>query len=525
MSDKINSKKICNIDDDETIDIIAISDGESETTTVNNRICNPQSLPLNSDQISTDDHVRNRVDIHLPFDTVHIGSIICSHLQPADVIFTGNMFRFSSNVDNYNSVTCKFLYTDLLLIVTHMSSKFSTLIVFISSVIRKMITDQIFPLLITGDDLNSYSCKSDESKNFASIAFTVERRTSGTFDCGPVSHKHGDWYISKLMNVLRGKVRFQIVSEDKAKDLLSRLIVKRNPIMVEPSGTASPSSHIDAYTNGSRNDDNLQESSSILIYPKTGSNRISITSDDLRCLIGNAFLNDVIIGFYCRYLYNELSTERQKHIYHIFDSIFFDKLLATNFQIRSKPETISERFNNLRKWAKTLNLGEKHFLFFPANQNFHWFLVILCFPCILFQNDDSDISDLTEYTDCKPMLLILDSLNQRDDIFSDYVIDRYKTSTVVDAVENAMFTFLQCFAGISADKYPPVYELRVPKQNNYTDCGLFVLEYLKEFVRENPLKILTDPPPDLSNWFDSSKIECTRSHIHKLIENQIDKDA
>lgn len=126
----------------------------------------------------------------------------------------------------------------------------------------------------------------------------------------------------------------------------------------------------------------------LLIYPP-GKGGISINTEDYLCLAQDQFLNDVIIDFYIQFLLRQLPPEQQTKV-HAF-STFFYKRLTTKAVRRSHLHgaesdatlTASEkRHARVKKWTKNVNLFDKEFIIIPINENCHWFLAIICFPCL-----------------------------------------------------------------------------------------------------------------------------------------------
>ena len=119
---------------------------------------------------------------------------------------------------------------------------------------------------------------------------------------------------------------------------------------------------------------------------------IPITSADVRCLNPDEFLNDTIIDFYCNWLLDRYLTEpEQRNRVYLFNSFFY----KTYTQVKNPPKpTASEvasgkggavavkvkRHERVKKWTKNVNLFEKDFIIIPVNEEWHWFLVLICFP-------------------------------------------------------------------------------------------------------------------------------------------------
>ncbi|XP_017886629.1 uncharacterized protein LOC108628910 isoform X2 [Ceratina calcarata] len=58
--------------------------------------------------------------------------------------------------------------------------------------------------------------------------------------------------------------------------------------------------------------------------------------------------------------------------------------------------------------------------------------------------------------------------------------------------------------------------LKVPQQSNYTDCGLYVLQYVESFFK-NPIKDYTLPIKTLKNWFEEIVVTRKREELSQLL--------
>ncbi|XP_029034245.1 uncharacterized protein LOC114871873 isoform X3 [Osmia bicornis bicornis] len=58
--------------------------------------------------------------------------------------------------------------------------------------------------------------------------------------------------------------------------------------------------------------------------------------------------------------------------------------------------------------------------------------------------------------------------------------------------------------------------LKVPQQSNFTDCGLYVLQYVESFF-QNPIKDYTLPIKTLKNWFEEIVVTRKREELSKLL--------
>lgn len=96
-------------------------------------------------------------------------------------------------------------------------------------------------------------------------------------------------------------------------------------------------------------------------------------------------MNDVIIDFYLKYLYEEVMTVEQRAKTHIFSSFFYKRLTATSARQRHlerelKMTPAQKRHNRVKSWTKNVNLFDKDFIIIPINELSHWFLAVICFP-------------------------------------------------------------------------------------------------------------------------------------------------
>lgn len=125
--------------------------------------------------------------------------------------------------------------------------------------------------------------------------------------------------------------------------------------------------------------------------PKKGG--IAITNVDIDCLQPGVYLNDIIIDFYLKYLYEEKLSPQQQAKTYIFNSYFYTRLSKRAFGDPNKNESPMQRMHTqVKKWTRDVNIFEKDFILIPINEHSHWFLVIICFPASV-QLDESNESN------------------------------------------------------------------------------------------------------------------------------------
>lgn len=294
----------------------------------------------------------------------------------------------------------------------------------------------------------------------------------------------------------------------------------------------------------------------------------------------------MIIDFYCKYLHCEVLTASQQARTHIFSTFFYRRLLgrsaqddeaAMDFETyaaapRAPPvgdPTIAsaaalERHERVKNWTKQVDLFDKDFVFVPVNENNHWYLAVICFPGLsgpVARIGGAKITPLATATAAgsraslvpllRPCILIMNSMDEQAAAQSTAVVggvEDYQHRRTVGFLQS----YLTCeyrarFGERGARTFGkhsmPGCVVRVPQQDNFTDCGLFVLQFVEEFflvrvemdampaasskcllsfaVLQNPIKDFQHPIKSLAAWFDCMVVLRKREEIALLIQGLI----
>ncbi|XP_031619971.1 sentrin-specific protease 7-like [Contarinia nasturtii] len=268
-----------------------------------------------------------------------------------------------------------------------------------------------------------------------------------------------------------------------------------------------------------------------LQYPPTGSGRLSIYVNDYASLACDEYLNDNIVNYYIRYLTCEVLTDEQKKVTHIFDSFFYQVL--TNTPSTDRKNSKKEKLARLDRWTKNINIFDMDFIVVPINQSKHWYLAIICFAGLGEANakstvkygkrrktsnggTESDTDESSTEIVKKPCILIFDSLSG----------GRYKETTVLREFLN-----LEYKKKVNSDgtfKFDsiniPGHVVKVPRQENTSDCGLFMLHYIEQFFTTSAIKKFEFPIKNLENWFEPSAAARKRRDIADLIKRHMSDD-
>ncbi|XP_041662810.1 sentrin-specific protease 7 isoform X2 [Cheilinus undulatus] len=305
---------------------------------------------------------------------------------------------------------------------------------------------------------------------------------------------------------------------------------------------------------------------------------ITVTMEDLQCLDSGQFLNDVIIDFYLKYLLQN-SSEALAERCHIFSSFFYKQLTRRDNASEGVTNDTCQRqrrHQRVKTWTRHVDIFKKDFLFVPVNQEAHWYLVVICFPGLEEpkleawnslntnngssngvagelqdqeqahgskslnenntenpptpgSNDTKDTGtekapeestkdqppgpvDCTEKTCqkktvCKrPCILIMDSLKL----------------SLHERVFKLLREYLQSEwevrRGSSREFGPDQMQsshCKVPLQDNSSDCGLYLLQYVESFLKDPVVHF--DLPLHLERWFPRQQVRRKRDDIRDLI--------
>ncbi|NXQ15338.1 SENP7 protease, partial [Peucedramus taeniatus] len=311
----------------------------------------------------------------------------------------------------------------------------------------------------------------------------------------------------------------------------------------------------------------------LIVYPPPpAKGGLGVTREDLECLEYGEFLNDVIIDFYLKYLLLEKAPKHVADRTHIFSSFFYKCLTRTekNSEGDVKVSAAQRRHRRVRTWTRHINIFNKDYIFVPVNEESHWYMAVICFPWLeevvyeecpqqnslshrpqqsplepesenttagsvllrdeeewdgnrsLFSKGGNEIaasasvlysaiskislSNSKKHICKRPCILILDSLKACSVQKTVQVLREYlemeweaKRKTHREFSKSAMI-----------DLCP-----RVPKQDNCSDCGVYLLQYVESFF-QNPI-VNFEQPLHLENWFPRQLIRNKREEIRDLI--------
>ncbi|XP_039456046.1 sentrin-specific protease 7 isoform X3 [Oreochromis aureus] len=298
---------------------------------------------------------------------------------------------------------------------------------------------------------------------------------------------------------------------------------------------------------------------------------ITVTMEDLQCLDSGQYLNDVIIDFYLKYLLQNASASMVERS-HIFSSFFYKQLTRRDNASEGGNSDSCQRqrrHQRVKTWTRHVDIFKKDFLFVPVNQEAHWYLVVICFPGL----DEPKIegwmgkcSDVTEESESQddaqgsksfnddveksPMRsdnIDTETENTQEEFTRDsppnpvscteltwqkktvckrpciLIMDSLKLS-LHERVFKLLREYLQSEwevrRGSPRDFGPDQMKsshCHVPLQDNSSDCGLYLLQYVECFLKDPVVHF--DLPLHLERWFPRQQVRRKRDEIRDLVLN------
>ncbi|GAB1602779.1 sentrin-specific protease 6-like isoform X4 [Argonauta hians] len=286
--------------------------------------------------------------------------------------------------------------------------------------------------------------------------------------------------------------------------------------------------------------------------PPPAKGGITITNEDFFCLNEGEFLNDVIIDFFLKYLVLEKLTETDRERTHVFSSFFYKRLTQRlnrhSYSSDQDPycPPMIKRHAQVKTWTRHVDIFQKDFIIVPINENAHWFLAIICFPGMehpqavryLFLNsqDSSALQKLnahSEGTSDEANKLPLKLKDIRKESITELYGFKQPCILIFDSLAGPSRTnvvktlreYLQVEWDTRKKTPKRMFDKdfikggvpKVPQQNNYSDCGVYVLQYVESFFKA-PIKDFTIPIR-IHNWFTEEQVNSKRQEIQELIWN------
>ncbi|KAK4509974.1 uncharacterized protein ATC70_008124 [Mucor velutinosus] len=220
----------------------------------------------------------------------------------------------------------------------------------------------------------------------------------------------------------------------------------------------------------------------ILNYPFNKKKSITVYERDFERLEDETYLNDTLIDIFPKIWADEYA---DASIY-TFSSFFFTKLAGTYSSIH---------YDLVQRWTSSIDIFKKQYIIIPVAQNNHWFILLVTNPGYCIQGSKG-----LEYHDAfpdlpkqepspkptrrkiitagvalnpnKPYIMALDPLGLNKQTTAKCVV-QYLKKEAISKLNIEETDFLA----------PEIVMAPCPGQDNFTDCGVFCLHYMKSLYQ------------------------------------------
>lgn len=203
-------------------------------------------------------------------------------------------------------------------------------------------------------------------------------------------------------------------------------------------------------------------------FPPGARDSISVCVMDYKTLERDTYLNDIIIDFYVNYLlHTVLSPEERKRV-HVFSSMFYKSLISARANEEQGFSSSQNMHSRVKRWTKHVNIFNKDIVIVPICQQSHWYLIIIVKPGQI---------DAESRQNGEPLFLVLDSLESLGGKKSVKNLRLYiKREWLAKNPGRPEVSF--------SKKKMRTVRPRKPEQENFTDCGIFLLHYVEKIFNK-----------------------------------------
>ncbi|PQE06987.1 ulp1 protease family protein [Rutstroemia sp. NJR-2017a BBW] len=243
-----------------------------------------------------------------------------------------------------------------------------------------------------------------------------------------------------------------------------------------------------------------------IIYPATGKKTATVDKQDIERLDEGEFLNDNLIMFYLYWL--------EQHNSHLASRVYVHNTFFYASLTNTAKGNRGINYEAVQRWTAKVDLPSYDYIIVPVNEHTHWYVAIICNASRLLEpeaklpaevievesRNGTDISEVSPATNSRPH-------SSGGDLKTPVTKGRRKVShppRVYDPKEPRIITFdslgmahsatcrnlrdyivreIDTRTGVSVTppKFLGMTAKNIATQNNYCDCGVFLLGYMEEF--------------------------------------------
>ncbi|KAM0846460.1 hypothetical protein ACQ4PT_055657 [Festuca glaucescens] len=236
-----------------------------------------------------------------------------------------------------------------------------------------------------------------------------------------------------------------------------------------------------------------------IYYPSSDNpEAVELSSSDIKCLNPGVYVSSPVINYYIQYIKRaEMHIEYGTDKFYMFNTYFYSKLQEALLD--------KDKFLKLRRWWKGVNIFQRGYIILPIHGMSHWSLIIVCMPA--------------KESNSGPIILHLDSLGMHPSAQIFDTVGKYLEEEWRHLRENPHSDILiseTIWQDLPSNIQKEIVE--VPGQNNAYDCGVFMLYYIQQFIKQAPERFTRDSLDMFSRrWFRSEVASGLRNGIRELL--------
>ncbi|XP_069928118.1 sentrin-specific protease 7 isoform X19 [Oryctolagus cuniculus] len=252
-----------------------------------------------------------------------------------------------------------------------------------------------------------------------------------------------------------------------------------------------------------------------------------------------------------KYLILEKASDELVERSHIFSSFFYKCLTRKENNLTEDNPNLSmaqRRHKRVRTWTRHINIFNKDYIFVPVNESSHWYLAVICFPWLeeaVYEDfpqavspqsqaqqsqHDNKIIDNDQHSTSLLSLSAEDSQSTKTNISVPkkmckrpciLILDSLKAASIQNTVQN-LREYLEVEWEVKRKTHREFSKTnmvdlcpKVPKQDNSSDCGVYLLQYVESFFKDPIVNF--EFPIHLEKWFPRHVIKTKREDIRELI--------
>ncbi|ULU07137.1 hypothetical protein L5515_014835 [Caenorhabditis briggsae] len=273
------------------------------------------------------------------------------------------------------------------------------------------------------------------------------------------------------------------------------------------------------------------------LKPIDGIDPVEISIKDVKTLDRKEFVNDAILAFMQNYIYIHRMNDDLKKRTVMCNTFFYPRLVRDLPQLcysQRRPinlendAQLEENLLKLHRWFKRYDLFGKDYMVIPVNEDLHWLLIAVINPAGAI----IDLANENESRNApKTYMLFMDPMSGLDPTKCNHM------SYCVKRLLKRMYDLYKAPEKKYASANPTMYDesrvivvrpKNIPIQDNFFDCGMYVLHYIEGLFCSPTGPITVNQIPTLDwaeHWPEAEKMcDLMRDKVYNLLNKTIGSD-